>query len=84
MKTTKVTAATATVLAWGLLKFRAGYETADQLEPGMQTLKWGLDYILKCFNETENLLSVKVGIKVKKTLNKSHSTSIRRNWRNIK
>ncbi|XP_069939601.1 uncharacterized protein [Cherax quadricarinatus] len=38
---------TATVLAWGLLDFREGYDKAGQTEYGRAAIKWATDYFLK-------------------------------------
>ncbi|XP_042220404.1 endoglucanase E-4-like [Homarus americanus] len=38
---------TATVLAWGLIDFADGHETAGQMEYGKAALKWATDYFLK-------------------------------------
>ncbi|XP_042220403.1 endoglucanase E-4-like [Homarus americanus] len=38
---------TATMLAWGLIDFKDGYEAAGQMEYGEAALKWATDYFLK-------------------------------------
>ncbi len=36
-----------TLLNWGLLTFRQGYVTAGELNNGLDTVKWSLDYFIK-------------------------------------
>lgn len=38
----------ATTLIWGMLEFKQGYEGADQYEYAMDSVKWVLDYFIKC------------------------------------
>ncbi|XP_069943484.1 uncharacterized protein [Cherax quadricarinatus] len=38
---------TATVLAWGLIDFAKGHQTANQVEYGQAAVKWATDYFLK-------------------------------------
>nr|AGP76406.1 endo-beta-1,4-glucanase 1 [Globitermes sulphureus] len=40
-------AATATVLAWGLMDFEAGYSSAGALDDGRKAVKWATDYFIK-------------------------------------
>nr|AGP76398.1 endo-beta-1,4-glucanase 1 [Amitermes foreli] len=40
-------AATATVLAWGLIDFEAGYSSAGALDDGRKAVKWATDYFIK-------------------------------------
>jgi len=40
-------AAMSTLLAWGLLDYKEGYEAANEYENGLRTLKWSLDYFMK-------------------------------------
>ena len=37
-----------TELAWGLLKFKDAYEDAGQLDYMYDSIRWPLDYLLKC------------------------------------
>lgn len=37
-----------TSLAWGLLEFKDAYEDAGQLEYMYDSIKWPLDYLMKC------------------------------------
>ena len=41
-------AASVTVLAWGILSFWDGYVRAGQLANVLDSIKWPLDYLLKC------------------------------------
>ncbi|KAK3871811.1 hypothetical protein Pcinc_023060 [Petrolisthes cinctipes] len=43
---------TATMLAWGLVDFAEGHETAGQTEYGQEALKWATDYFLKAYTNT--------------------------------
>nr|1KS8_A Chain A, Endo-b-1,4-glucanase [Nasutitermes takasagoensis]1KSC_A Chain A, Endo-b-1,4-glucanase [Nasutitermes takasagoensis]1KSD_A Chain A, Endo-b-1,4-glucanase [Nasutitermes takasagoensis] len=38
---------TATVLAWGLIDFEAGYSSAGALDDGRKAVKWATDYFIK-------------------------------------
>ncbi|KAG7158447.1 Endoglucanase E-4-like 12 [Homarus americanus] len=40
---------TATMLAWGLIDFAEGYETAGQTDYGREALKWATDYFLEAY-----------------------------------
>nr|ADB82658.1 endo-beta-1,4-glucanase [Odontotermes formosanus] len=40
-------ASTATVLAWGLVDYAAGYTSAGALDDGRKAVKWATDYFLK-------------------------------------
>ncbi|KAG7177455.1 Endoglucanase E-4-like 11 [Homarus americanus] len=42
---------TATMLAWGLIDFADGHETAGQAEYGEAALKWATDYFLKAHTD---------------------------------
>jgi hypothetical protein len=35
-------------LAWGILEFRAGYEAAGQYNFALDSIRWPLDYFIKC------------------------------------
>ena len=48
MKYTYPIAFTVTSLAWGLLEFPKGYHVAGVSDHAMASLRWGLDYLLKC------------------------------------
>ena len=41
-------AASVTNLAWGLLEFQEGYEKAGELQNMLDSIKWPLDYFMKC------------------------------------
>ncbi|XP_071959064.1 uncharacterized protein [Antedon mediterranea] len=43
-----------TVLAWGLIEYKSGYEAAGELNNMYDCIKWATDYFLKChINENE-------------------------------
>ena len=45
---------TVTNLAWGMLEFPLGYTVAGETGNMQDSLKWGLDYLLKCkLSDTE-------------------------------
>ncbi|KAK8724731.1 hypothetical protein OTU49_017490, partial [Cherax quadricarinatus] len=46
---------TATVLAWGLIDFEEGHQSADQLEYGKAAVKWATDYFLKAHTAKDEL-----------------------------
>lgn len=37
-----------TTLAWGILEFRTAYEAAGQYEYALDSIRWPLDYFIKC------------------------------------
>ena len=44
-----------TVLAWGLLEFEEGYKVSGQLSHMRDSIKWPLDYFIKCHVESNTL-----------------------------
>nr|ABD24275.1 endo-beta-1,4-glucanase [Ampullaria crossean] len=48
------------ILNWGLLQFKDAYEAAGQLEWMYESVKWPLDYLLKC-HSSDDVLYVQVG-----------------------
>merc|ERR1719391_680990 len=53
-------AASTTLLAWGALDFKNGYEAAGQAEETLNTIKWATDYFIKCHPEP-NVFYAQVG-----------------------
>ncbi|KAL3861575.1 hypothetical protein ACJMK2_007601 [Sinanodonta woodiana] len=49
-----------TMLAWGLLEWKQAYEQSGQLQYMLDSIKWPLDYLLKC-HTAEHELYVQVG-----------------------
>lgn len=43
---------TATVLAWGLVDYEAGYSSAGALDDGRKAVKWATDYFIKAHTAT--------------------------------
>lgn len=41
-------AAALTVLAWGGISYKAGYETAEEFDNLLDAVKWGTDWFIKC------------------------------------
>ena len=39
---------TTTTLLWGLVEFRTGYEAAGELDNMLDSVRWPLDYFIKC------------------------------------
>ena len=39
---------TVTTVAWSVVDFRAGYEAAGELTNVLDSLRWPLDYFIKC------------------------------------
>ena len=37
-----------TLLAWGMVEFSDGYKFAGEYQNGLNALKWGADYLIKC------------------------------------
>ena len=55
-------ASTITNLAWGMLEFKKGYETSGQFGNGLKAVKWGTDFLIKCFSySSPNKLAAQVG-----------------------
>jgi hypothetical protein len=48
-------AAATTVLSWGLDRWKDAYIQAGQLELMYDSIKWPLDYFLKCWIENQDL-----------------------------
>lgn len=48
------------VLAWGMLKFKDGYNSPGKLDMACDMIKWPLEYFLKCWVPNENTLYVQV------------------------
>ena len=53
-------AGSATLLAWGLLEYRSGFESTHQLQPALDNLRWATDYFLKA-SATPGVLWGQVG-----------------------
>ena len=49
-------ASTITNLAWGMLEFKKGYESSGQFENGLKAVKWGTDYLMKCYSSPNKLV----------------------------
>jgi hypothetical protein len=47
-------AASLSMLAWGLIEYKNGYIQSNQYDEALDTLKWGVDWLLKA-HETDNL-----------------------------
>ena len=41
-----------TTLAWGLIEFKSGYETAGEYEQSVRQIEWVTDYLIKCHTGT--------------------------------
>ncbi|CAH1790308.1 unnamed protein product [Owenia fusiformis] len=42
---------TTTALAWGILEFEAGYKAAGEYDNALDSIKWPLDYFIKCHSK---------------------------------
>ena len=47
VKVTQPQAYAMTLLAWGALDFKAGFDDAGQYDEALATVKWGTDYLMK-------------------------------------
>ena len=56
-----ISSATA-VLAWGLAQWRDAYVYAGLLDEMLDSIKWPLDYFLKCWRSGENVYYAQVYI----------------------
>ena len=45
-------AGSTTVLLWGLLEFRSAYESVGEYANALDSLRWPLDYFIKCHVRT--------------------------------
>ncbi|KAH9505665.1 hypothetical protein Btru_055449 [Bulinus truncatus] len=52
---------TATALLWSVVRFKDGYQRANQLDEMYDMIKWPLDYFLKAWKPAQNELVVQVG-----------------------
>ena len=41
-------AGSVTLLAWGIIEFGEGYSAAGELSNALDSIKWPLDYLIKC------------------------------------
>ena len=48
-------AASATMLAWGVVDYRSAYEQAGQLDEALDNIKWATDYFIKAHSATNEL-----------------------------
>jgi len=46
---------TVTELAWGLLEFKDAYDDAGQLDYMYDSIRWPLDYLLRCHTAPDEL-----------------------------
>lgn len=49
------------MLAWGVLLWPEGYKQAGQLKEAFKAIKWGTDYLIKCFDREADLYYVQIG-----------------------
>ncbi|WIA10828.1 hypothetical protein OEZ85_010994 [Tetradesmus obliquus] len=47
---------TASMLAWGLLQFRDGFQAAGRYEHGLATLRWATDFFIRSYYAPERLV----------------------------
>ena len=48
-------AASATMLAWGVVEYRDGYEDAGQLDDALDNLRWATDYFMRAHTAPNEL-----------------------------
>jgi len=53
-------ASSMTMLAWGGIEYNSGYQKSDQLAGLLDTLRWGMDYLIKC-HPSDNVFYGQVG-----------------------
>ena len=44
-----------TLLAWSGIEFSSGYKAANQFEILLDSIKWGMDYFIKCHPKKDTL-----------------------------
>lgn len=42
-----------TMLSWSVIEYKAKFEASGEFDHARELIKWGTDYILKTFNNTE-------------------------------
>lgn len=45
-----------TMLSWSVIEYSAKYEAAGELAHVRETIKWGVDYLLKTFNSSADTI----------------------------
>lgn len=48
-------AAATTLIAWGAIDFKSGYQAAGEYSATLNTIKWATDYFIKCHTNTNEL-----------------------------
>lgn len=48
-------AAATTLIAWGAIDFKSGYEASGEYNATLNTIKWATDYFIKCHTNTNEL-----------------------------
>ena len=72
----------ATVLAWGLIEYKKGYQAAGQYEIMLDSVKWATDYFIKAHTKKEEFYGQVSGLNLKLQLFVWYST--RKEHRNPK
>lgn len=49
LKISYSTATTVMMLSWSFIEFKGGYKSSDNLDFGANTIRWGADYLFKCY-----------------------------------
>jgi hypothetical protein len=57
IKNSYTIATTVTFLAWSLVEFSHGYKASGNLAHGMDLIKWGSDYLVKCHTEPTQFIA---------------------------
>lgn len=57
-------ASSVTLLSWGLTEWKDAYTAAGQLEYMYDSIKWPLDYLLKCWNEDKDTYYCQVALEI--------------------
>lgn len=48
VKSSLTIAVSTALLAWSMIDFRGGYEKAEAMDHGLELIKYGADYLVKC------------------------------------
>lgn len=55
---------TITTLAWNVVEFSANFQSTGQLQNALNNIRWGTDYLLRCYKFSTNELWVQVSLHV--------------------
>ena len=48
-------ASTVTMLTWGMLRYKAAYQSAKEYDNALDSIRWPFDYFIKCHTKPDEL-----------------------------